>query len=100
MQEEKKEGDCMKRKNKSRIPVFKSLEEEAIFWDTHSFVDFEDELEDVDIIVELQKPAEETLILRVQKSLKDKLLKAAKRQGISVSSLSRMWLLERLSAAG
>lgn len=90
----------MKRKKNSRIPKFKSLEEEAEFWDTHSFVDFEDEFEDVDIVVELQKPAEETLILRIQKSLKKQLAAIAKKQGISVSSLSRMWLMERLRAMG
>ena len=34
--------------SKSRIPEFKSIEEEAEFWDTHSTADFEDEFEDVD----------------------------------------------------
>ncbi|MCX6792127.1 MAG: CopG family antitoxin [Candidatus Gottesmanbacteria bacterium] len=90
----------MKKKMRSRIPTFKTLAEEARFWDTHSFADFEDELKDVDIVVELQKPAEETLILRIQKSLKNRLAKIAKKQGISISSLSRMWLMERLRAMG
>ncbi len=29
---------------KSRIPTFKTIEEEAAFWDTHSSEDFADEL--------------------------------------------------------
>ncbi|MSP12019.1 MAG: hypothetical protein EXR62_03570 [Chloroflexi bacterium] len=31
----------------SRIPTFKTIEEEAEFWDTHSITDFLDELEEV-----------------------------------------------------
>ncbi len=31
----------------SRIPTFSTIEEEAAFWDTHSFEEFADELEEV-----------------------------------------------------
>jgi len=31
-----------------KIPKFKSLKEESEFWDTHSVLDFWDELEDVE----------------------------------------------------
>lgn len=34
---------------KSRIPEFKSLEEAAEFWDTHSTADFEDEFEPAEL---------------------------------------------------
>lgn len=33
-----------KRQPVSRIPTFETVEEEAAFWDSHSFADFEDEL--------------------------------------------------------
>lgn len=33
----------------SRIPEFATKEEEALFWDTHSFTDYLDELEPVEI---------------------------------------------------
>ncbi len=87
-----------KKKNRTvgRIPKFTSLDEEAKFWDTHSFVDFEDELEDVDIVVELAKPRDETLVLRIQKSMKDQLGKIASKKGINVSTLARIWLHEKL----
>lgn len=87
----------MKKKAKI-IPDFKSHKEEAEFWDTHSLADYWDQFNDVDITVELQKPAEETLIIRLQKSLKKQLALIAKKKGISISSLSRMWLMERLLA--
>lgn len=92
----KMKGEESMKKKVSKIPKFKSYEEEARFWDTHSLADYWDEFEDVDIIFDLQKPKEETLVLRLQKSVKDKLDKAARNKGLSVSSLARMWLMERL----
>lgn len=84
------------KKKVEKIPKFESIEEEAKFWDTHSFADYWDEFEDVDIVVNLHKPKEETLVLRLQKSLKDKLEKIAKSRGLNVSTLARMWLMERV----
>lgn len=88
----------MKKKKdfKSKIPEFKTYEEEAEFWDTHSITDFEDETEDVEIIFALEKPKEETLVLRLQKDTKEKLAKAAKKRGVSTSTLARVWLTEKL----
>lgn len=86
----------MRKKKVSRIPKFKSYEEEANFWDTHSFVDFEDETEDVDIIVELAKPRDETLVVRLQKNMKNKLERVAAKKGINTSTLARIWFSEKL----
>lgn len=85
------------RKKKSRIPEFKNIKEEAKFWDTHSIADFEDEMEDVDIVFDLDKPKDETLVLRLQKNIKDRLDKIARSKGLNVSTLARMWLIERLN---
>jgi hypothetical protein len=85
-------------RKRSRIPNFKSYEEEAHFWDTHSITDFEDETKDVDIVFELDKPRDETLIVRLQKRMKDRLEKIARLKGLNVSTLARMWLLEKLQS--
>jgi hypothetical protein len=42
MRIKKKGGYCMPTKE-SKIPKFKSVEEEAKYWDTHSFADYWDE---------------------------------------------------------
>ncbi len=81
---------------KSRIPKFNTYEEEAHFWDTHDITDFEDETEDVDIVFELNKPRDETVILRVQKDIKEKIEKLARSRGLNLSTLARMWLMEKL----
>ena len=93
----------MKKKNitkkKFKFPDFSkmSYEEEANWWDTHDFTEFWDELEDVDIVFELDKPRTESLVLRIQKDIKEKLQKIARSKGLNVSTLARMWLMEKLS---
>lgn len=87
------------KKKRSKIPKFKTKEEEAKFWDTHSFADYWDEFEDVDLKVELHKPKEETLVLRLQKNIKNKLDRIAKDKGLSISSLARMWIMEKLQSS-
>lgn len=87
------------KKKVEKIPKFKSIEEEARFWDSHSFADYWNEFKDVDLVVSLHQSKEETLVLRLQKSLKDTLEKIAKNQGLSVSTLARMWLAEKAHTA-
>ncbi len=89
----------MKKKKVSNIPTFKTLEEEANFWDTHSFTEFEDELEDVSIVVQLHQPKQETLVLRLQKNSKDRMKKIARHKGLGISALARLWILEKLHAS-
>ena len=83
------------KKKAEKIPQFKNIEEEAKFWDTHSFADYWGEFRDVEMVVNLHKPKEETLVLRLQKNLKDTLEVIAKSKGLSVSTLVRMWLAQR-----
>lgn len=93
----------MKKKNiikkKFKFPDFNkmSYKEEANWWDSHDFTEFWDELEDVDIVFELNKPRTESLVLRVQKNIKEKLEKVARSKGLNISTLARMWLMEKLS---
>lgn len=86
----------MKLKRESKIPKFKTYEEEAHFWDTHDITDFENETENVEIVFELNKPRGETIVLRVQKQVKDNLDKFARGLGLNLSTLARMWLMEKL----
>ena len=83
-------------RKKSRIPEFKSIAEEAKFWDTHSFSDFWDEMEDVEIEFLDEPKREKTITVRVQPKLKERLDKLARSYGINLSTLARMWLIEKL----
>ena len=55
----------MKKKKVDPIPKFKNYKEEAEFWDTHSLADYWDEWKDVDLVFELDKPREASLVLRL-----------------------------------
>ncbi len=80
------------------IAPFKTLDEEAEFWDTHDTAD----LGKVPLfalpLIEPEK--EEVLSVRVQRRVKEKLTIAARKKGINPTTLARMWIIERLSSLG
>lgn len=86
------------KKKKYKFPDFDEMtyEAEAKWWDTHSFADFWDDLEDVEVVFDLKKPRDETLVVRLQKELKDRLELVARNRGLNISTLARMWLVEKL----
>ncbi len=89
------------KKKKIKFPDFDKMtyKEEAKWWDTHDLGDHLDELEDVEIVFDLKKPRDETIILRVQKGIKDRLDRVARKRGLNMSTLARMWIIEKLSQA-
>lgn len=94
----KKKGDNSMKAKKSNLPDFNTMtrEEEAKWFDTHDMGDYWDELKDVDLVVELTKPKDETLVLRVNKNEKRKLQDLARVKGITVSAAARLLLHEKL----
>lgn len=89
------------KKEKTRFPDFDKMtyEEEANWWDTHDLTDYWDELEDVKIVFDLDKPRDKTLVVRLQTKMKERLEKIAKNKGLDMSTLARMWLIEKLAQA-
>jgi hypothetical protein len=77
------------------IPPFKTLEEEAEYWDTHSLVDDWDENKMVKLVYK-PEPKKAVIHVKVAKNLKEKIEQVAKDKDISVSSLIRMWTVEKL----
>ena len=94
----KRKGGYYTLMKENKLPDFRKMtrEEEAKFWDTHSVADYWEEFKPVDLVVELAKPKEETLIVRVNKELKKELEKKAAAKGLTPSSLARIWLTEKL----
>lgn len=94
----KKKGVRFMKKKKFEFPNFDkmSYKEEANWWDSHDFTEFWGETKGVEMIFELDKPRDEAIVLRVQKDLKEKLDKKARSMGLNLSTLARMWLMEKL----
>lgn len=86
------------RKKTYKFPDFDKMtyKEEANWWDKHDFTEFWDETEKVEIVFELNKPRDETIVLRVQKDIKDRMDRLARVKGLNLSTLVRMWLMEKL----
>lgn len=76
------------------IPPFKTLDEEADFWDTHD-TSLLGKVPLLDLPL-IEKEKEETMTVRLQKSVKVKLEKIARQKGIGPTTLVRMWIVERL----
>jgi hypothetical protein len=83
---------------KSRIPTFKTIEEEAAFWDTHSSEEFADELTPVENVKFVKARSKRALTVRVDEDTFEELNKEAREKGIGPSTLARMLILEHLQA--
>jgi hypothetical protein len=79
----------------NKVPRFKSLEEEAEFWDKHSPLEFEDEWVEVKR-VKVARPLGHILAVRLDARTIDRLAEVGRAKGLGPSTLARMWLLERL----
>jgi predicted DNA binding CopG/RHH family protein len=76
-----------------KIPTFKSIAEEAEFWDTHDTADFEDEFKLIQVRF---KNLSEGITIRFDAQTLETLRKQAHDKGIGATTLARMWILERL----
>lgn len=72
---------------------FKSIEEAAKFWDTHSLTDYEDLQRDVEFEVDLKS---EKNYFAVEKELTDRIDKFANSKGILPETLVNLWLKEKV----
>jgi DNA/RNA-binding domain of Phe-tRNA-synthetase-like protein len=70
-------------KPKEPIPEFKNAQEEAEFWDTHDVGEYLNDFNRVDVELQLEKPKEENIVVRVQKPIKERLERIARRKGLT-----------------
>lgn len=78
------------------IPPFKTLEEEANFWDTHSLVD---KIDDETLVGFHIANKSRTLTVRFDEKLLQALKREAFKIGIGPTTLLRMWATEKLRTA-
>lgn len=79
------------------IKPFKTLDEEAEFWDTHDVSPlFHNPKTPLSKLPLIESEKEEIMTLRIQKSVKKKMKRIAINMGLNTSTLARMWLMEKL----
>ena len=74
------------RKKLLPIPIFKTIPEEAKFWDTHSTEDFPDYWQEIP----------DVLSIRLDGKIKKAIEKVARKKGVRVSDAVSMLIQERL----
>ncbi len=79
-----------------QIPKFKSIQEEAKFWDTHDFTEYKDGFKSTE--VKFAKNLSNTLNVRFEPQDVAKIRHQANKKGIGPSTLVRMWVREHLTA--
>lgn len=80
-----------------RILAFQNIEEEAEFWDTHSFTDYPEELTPVQVRV--SKNLSAPFSVRPDPQDRAEVDHRAAANGIGPSTLIRMWVKEHLNQA-
>lgn len=73
---------------------FDSIDEAAVFWETHSLADYWDQTQAVDIEVRAQRRCRVTLAPEVW----DRVVSQARLRGVSPETLVNLWLMERAQA--
>ena len=77
------------------IPAFNSYEEEAAFWDTHDFTDFQQET--TPVTVQSTRGLSANVQVRFDPETDHELEALARERGMKKATLIRMWILERLN---
>lgn len=79
------------------VKPFKTIEEEAHFWDTHDVSELiKNPKKPLSALPKLEKEKDESITIRVQKSIKKEIETIAHQKGINSSTLSRMWIIEKI----
>ncbi|MBM3240475.1 hypothetical protein FJZ31_29680 [Candidatus Poribacteria bacterium] len=76
------------------IPDFNSIDELMDFWDTHEFVDYLEDMEDVEFKVDLRRNRN---YVRIDENIIKKIQQVAREKGIPYRRLINQWLNEKVA---
>jgi len=79
-----------------QIPKFKSIREEALFWDKHDVGDYIHFMRPAKVRYNPSVPKEATLSLRLSPQLKRAVEAIARKNNLSTSTLVRSWVIENI----
>lgn len=78
-----------------KIPKFKTDEDAAKFWETHSFADYHRDTQEADMVF-IKRP-KKTVAVRLDPQDIKSVEAIAEQKGLSYTSLIRMWIKEHLA---
>ena len=80
---------------RKRIPTFKTDDEAAEFWDSHSLADYPDDTQPAENVSFASRPLKQ-ICLRLAPSQVERVKRIAEIKGIGYQALLRMWITERV----
>ncbi|MDP7000173.1 MAG: BrnA antitoxin family protein [Candidatus Poribacteria bacterium] len=83
-------------KTLKKIPVFKTEEEERLFWQTHDSTDYLDWDKSEPVLFSHLKPTTKTISLRLPEYLLESLRTIANKRDVPYQSLLKLFLKERI----
>lgn len=83
-------------KPKEPIPKFKTIQEEAEFWDTHNTADYADQM--VPVRAKIARRLTGLVQVRMDDRMISDLEAKARAKGVGASTLVRIWVKERLQS--
>lgn len=81
---------------KSKIPEFKSREEEARWFDNHSIADYQNEFKTIK--AKFARNLSEGITIRLDPQTLKELRTKAHKKGLGPTTLARMWIMENLQS--
>jgi hypothetical protein len=87
-----------KSREPSRVPVFKTVQEAAEFWDTHSTAEFEGEWEPADLQFAPNWRSVRLVSVKLEYSLCEQLRDLAREQDMTAEELVAAWIGARLAS--
>lgn len=80
---------------KKQLPEFKTDEEAAEFWDTHSIADYWDQMEPVEVTFAPDALKLKQVCLRLSPRQVESVKRIARSKGLRYQTMLRMWITER-----
>lgn len=86
----------IQKKKSKKLPSFNRMSDEEIaqFWDNHSFVDYWDDMKEVQVIA--KRLPTEVIGLRLEKKDLEQIKRFSQKLGLGYSTLLRVWIKEKL----
>ena len=76
-----------------KVPKFKNLKEERVFWDTHNSTDYHDDFKVTENVV-FVRPKKEVISLRLEPKIIKRLRELADKEGLPPTTYARMLIVK------
>ena len=78
-----------------KVPKFKNVKEERVFWDSHESTDYLDDFKETKDVV-FVRPKKQVISLRLEPQIINKLRKLAEKEGLPPTTYARMLIMRAI----